>query len=207
MSDRLVIRQLSAERGLTPVFSGLDISAQSGELIQLMGINGSGKSTLLRIIIGLIQAESGNILWNDLDTENSGRAAFQANSVYLGHKNGVAEDLSALENLDYFAALRGAVAKCSAAQALESVAFSASPHTIAGKISAGQKQRIALAKLALTNLKLWLLDEPFTALDGDGKALIENMLDKHCKSGGIAIVATHQQISGELDYVRQLRLS
>lgn len=189
------------------MFSGLNLTLTSGDLVQVLGANGSGKSTLLRVIVGLLPAEAGSIYWNDIDTRTSDAMAFRAASIYLGHKNAIAEDLTALENLDYFLKTRLAAATCSAEQALQLVGFSASPNQLAGKISAGQKQRLALAKLALTKSSLWLLDEPLTSLDSEAKSITEKMLGQHCKTGGIAIIATHQEISGDLAHMRQLVLS
>ena len=189
------------------MFADLNLTLTGGDLVQVLGPNGSGKSTLLRVIIGLLPPESGKITWNNVDTTHAGGTEFHADSIYLGHKNAVAEDLTALENLEYFAQVRGISAVCSPHEALTTVGFSASPHRLAGRISAGQKQRLALAKLMLTTAKLWLLDEPFTALDSKAKTITETMLDQHCDSGGIAIIATHQHLSGNSVRRRELVLS
>lgn len=203
----LTLEALTGERGLAPVFSALDLRIQDGELIQIVGANGSGKSTLLRIIAGLMDPESGSVHWQAEDIHGAGRALFQADCFYLGHKNAVAEDLTAIENLEYFLKVRGVKGKCRCGEALEAVAYSASLRAIAGKTSAGQKQRIALAKLLLVDVKVWLLDEPFTSLDAQGKSIVENLLYQHCRSGGIALVATHQSINIDPQYMRQITLT
>lgn len=206
MTNKLEVSHLCGERGVNQVIDDLSFSANAGELHQILGPNGSGKSTLLRLIAGLMPPEAGEIKWNNQDVHGSGREFFLRDSIFLGHKLGIAEDLTPIENLAYFVELRAEKPRVSYEEALQSVAFSASYDVFAGKISAGQKQRLALAKLALCEAQIWLLDEPFTALDKNGKQLIEDLLESHCAQGGIALVATHQAISASPETLHQVSL-
>ena len=204
--NKLSVRSLSATRGRRPVLEDVDLDASSGQVIQIMGANGSGKSTLLRIIAGLALPDHGSIYWNEADSNHLGRDAFRRASLYIGHKGGVADDQTAVENLELFQRVNAARSTRTPQEALEKIGYNAALDVFAAKTSAGQRQRVALAKLLLVQAPLWLLDEPFTALDKDGKALLETFLAEHCQNGGIAVIATHQPISLPAEQVKNFLL-
>ncbi|MEM7467954.1 MAG: cytochrome c biogenesis heme-transporting ATPase CcmA [Pseudomonadota bacterium] len=204
--NELRVSQLSAIRGRREVFEGLSFAARSGEAVQVLGANGSGKSTLLRILAGLNPFDAGEIVWNDRTIQNN-VCDFQERCVYLGHKDAVSDDASALENLDFFRDINAARAAGKSSEALSELGFDASVNTPTAHLSAGQRQRVALARLLVVESDLWLLDEPFTALDNAGKSLFEKLLRQHCDQGGSAIVATHQRLGLSHELVQDLTLA
>ncbi|MGR8949975.1 MAG: cytochrome c biogenesis heme-transporting ATPase CcmA [Gammaproteobacteria bacterium] len=205
--NSLSVTGLCAERGRRPVIEGLQFETASGQLTQILGPNGSGKTTLLRIIAGLVEPDAGQVLWNNKSIHGAGRDVFIESSVYIGHKIGVSADASARENLDFFRQMNAARANGTSHSALTSMGFSAPHEALIGKVSAGQRQRAALAKLLVVNAAVWILDEPFNALDKDGKALVEKCLLKHCEMGGLAIVATHQTLDIDSERIVNLQLA
>ena len=202
--NRLEARALSCSRGSARLFRDVSFEAGSGEWVALRGPNGSGKTTLLRCVAGLAHADAGETMWNGAAIARE-RESFHAAVLYAGHLPGIKDDLSAEENLQAALALRGvACAPAALRGALEQVGLGPRRRIPARKLSAGQRRRIGLARLALDPAPLWLLDEPLTALDDQGQALFERMLAAHLASGGLAVISTHHAL--EPAPAREVRL-
>ncbi len=176
-------RGLTCRRGLATLFRDLGFRVDAGECLAVRGANGSGKTTLLRCVAGLTRPESGTV-------------ARDGALLYAGHLAGIKDDLTAEENLRYSLALRGvpAVAEATGA-ALAEAGLAARRQVPARRLSAGQRQRIGLARLMLDPAPLWILDEPLTALDDAGQALFARMMARHLEAGGLALVATHHDLA------------
>jgi heme exporter protein A len=193
--NRLEARGLGCSRGAARLFRDVSFDAGSGEWVALRGPNGSGKTTLLRCVAGLAHADAGETLWNGAAIARE-REAFHAAVLYAGHLPGIKDDLSAEENLHAALSLRGVAALPAAMRgALDQVGLGARRRIPARKLSAGQRRRIGLARLALDPAPLWLLDEPLTALDDQGQALFERMLAAHLAGGGLAVISTHHALT------------
>ena len=183
----LNIQGLHCQRDGRELFGGLDLTVVEGQCIELTGPNGSGKSTLLRCISGFFPDYQGRI-------ESSGLA-------YLGHRPGVSLTLSPLENLRWYASLyadgdHGAPPRGTAEllALLARVGLAGYEELLCQGLSAGQQRRVALARLMMDSSRLWLLDEPFTALDREGQALVRAIIGAHMETGGAALCATHQDL-------------
>ncbi len=189
--ESLAARGLALERGGRALFSGLSFSVPAGTALLLRGANGSGKTSLLRILAGLTRADAGEIYWNS-NVWRSGGAGQRAASLYIGHANALKDELSAAENLAEALAFDGLEIDDDAQRrALEQVGLWSRRQVMARRLSQGQKRRIGLARLSLTNKPLWLLDEPTNALDAEGVALFSAMVRAHLAAGGVACIATH----------------
>ena len=188
------------------LFSDLSFSLSSGELIHLKGKNGSGKTTLLRSLCGLFLPDSGEIQWDG----NSIRALgedYCRDVVYLGHHNGIKDDLTALENLKVSAVLDDDnVSEDQIWAALKKIGLAGFEDLPTRVLSQGQKRRVALARLLLTTSRLWILDEPFTALDASAIELLQSIIADHVSTGGMVIVTTHQEVALTTGEIRQLQL-
>ncbi|WP_252106864.1 MULTISPECIES: cytochrome c biogenesis heme-transporting ATPase CcmA [unclassified Halomonas] len=205
MSLRLQARQLACERDDRWLFDGLDVMLESGEILRVEGPNGSGKTTLLKILSGQLDDYDGALEFNGQPLRAC-RDTFLANLLYLGHAPGVKAGLTPLENLAWYQALGGeAPDEAACERALNDAGLAGFEDTPAGRLSAGQNRRVALARLTLTPRALWVLDEPFTALDREGVAMLERRLSHHAKAGGSVIITTHHALGG-LQRVRRLRL-
>lgn len=191
---RLEVRELTCSRGDRQLFHDITFNLNAGQLLYLQGHNGSGKTTLLRSLAGLLIPERGEILWNGSNTRRE-RQAFQQDLLFLGHLNGLKGDLSAVENLRYHSALRGAaIAEADAWQTLSDIGLRGFEDLPVKYLSQGQKRRVALARLWLDRSALWVLDEPFSALDTAAVASLQEVIRKHLHRGGMAILTTHQEV-------------
>ncbi|MCP4287236.1 MAG: cytochrome c biogenesis heme-transporting ATPase CcmA [Gammaproteobacteria bacterium] len=202
----LEVVELECVRGDRRLISGLNFSLQQGELLHLHGHNGSGKTTLMRTICGLIQQSGGEILWNG---ENSRKLAeeFTGELTYIGHKNGIKDDLNGVENLQLNCRLAGEpVERERAWDVLEKIGLRGHEDLPARVLSQGQKRRVTLARLLLSKAPLWILDEPFTALDMAAVEFLQSIISRHVEQGGMVILTTHQEVSLTRGQVRQLRL-
>ena len=206
-SPNFRVSDISAERGRRPIFENLSFEISTGRIAQVLGSNGSGKTTLLRILAGLCAPEKGVVLWNNRNIYGDGRDGFLNDCVYVGHKTGISDDATAAENLVFFQDLHAARAKQNYHRALNSVGFNAPADTLTGKVSAGQRQRIALAKLMMVEAAMWILDEPFNALDRQGRLLIESLFVQHCEQGGMVILATHQALEHNSENIASVALA
>lgn len=178
----LRVQALSASRGFSRLFRELSFSIAPGEIVALRGANGSGKTTLLRCLAGLTRPDSGTI-------ERTGRC------LYAGHLPGLKDDLTTEENLACLLAFDDVAATpASVRAALNAVGLEKRLRLPARRLSAGQRRRIGLARLALDTAPLWLLDEPLAALDAEGQRLLGARLELHRDRGGLALIATHQDL-------------
>ena len=181
-------------RGDRRLFSGLDFAVSPGTFVQLTGPNGSGKTSLLRILCGLLAPAEGEVTWQGANIRSLGEEYFTF-VTYLGHRHGVKDELSAVENLRISNALNGiAVSKDRARAVLQQMGLAGRELLPARLLSEGQRRRVALARLLVCNTKLWLLDEVLTSLDKGAVALVRSLIENHLADGGIAIVATHQEL-------------
>jgi heme exporter protein A len=203
-APRLEVRSLAVSRGPARLFKDLSFTLSPGELLALRGPNGSGKTTLLRCVAGLTRADAGDVIWDGVAGRES---ALNEHMLYAGHAPGIKDDLNAEENLVLALRLRGrepapeAIHEAIAAVGLEK------PRLLpARRLSAGQRRRIGLARLALDGAPLWVLDEPLTALDREGEELLAARLAAHLASGGLALVATHHDLRGAGAGLRELHL-
>ncbi len=192
---RLDVVGLEVQRGDRRLFTGLDFSIESGELLHVRGPNGSGKTTLLRALCGLLLPQAGEIRWNGEAIRRLGEE-FTRNVIYLGHLNGIKHELTGLENLRVAATLDGdRVEDAALWQALAHIGLAGFEDLPTLVLSQGQKKRVALARLMLTSARLWILDEPFVALDTRAVALLETLLVDHVARGGLLIMTTHQEVA------------
>ena len=186
----LEARGLRVERGDTVVLDGLSFTAVPGSITHLKGDNGSGKTTLLRTLAGLIQADAGEVIWQGRPVGNQSVIASKLN--FIGHQPGLNAELTARENLAFIAALSAARQSVDVSAALARLNATGIGTRQVRHLSAGQRQRIALARLVLFEAALWMLDEPFTALDAHTRHVVEELLEEHLERGGIALIVTHQ---------------
>ena len=187
--SKLSVNNLSCQRGYNLLFENLSFELNSGEVLRISGQNGSGKTSLLKIIAGLNTPEMGSI---EFDQNQSNSEKYQIETLYLGHYAALSSELSCIENLEYLTNLNTEILSPNFHGALKEVGLENYAHELAGNLSAGQKRRVALSLLFISQSKVWLLDEPFTALDSEGIKIIENQIEKHCANGGLCILTTHQ---------------
>jgi len=187
--SKLAVHNLSCQRGYNLLFENLSFELKSGDTVKVSGQNGSGKTSLLKIIAGLNTPELGSI---EFDQNKSNSEKYQIETLYLGHYAALSSELTCIENLEYLTNLNTEIISPNFHNALKEVGLKNYEHELAGNLSAGQKRRIALSLLFISKSKIWLLDEPFTALDSDGIKIIENQIEKHCANGGLCILTTHQ---------------
>lgn len=199
---------LQCARGGRRLFSGLGLRAEPGTLLRIEGENGSGKTSLLRLLCGLAEPQAGEIRWCG-ETLRRCAERFRAELLYLGHQNGLKDDLNGAENLRFAAALRGeALAEEEIEAALRRVGAEAALARPVRALSQGQKRRVALAALALPQPRaLWLLDEPFVALDAAAIATVSSLIATHVAAGGIALYTTHQDVRPDAARSMSLRLA
>jgi heme exporter protein A len=189
-SATLEVSGLTCVRNEAVLFCDLSFSAGAGEMVHVSGPNGSGKTSLLRILCGLGLPESGQVRWRGQEIRTD-RAAFATDVRHVGHANGIKLDLTASENLAFGAHIHGAGTVCSVAEALAAVGLSGRGDVIARHMSAGQRRRLALARLVQSPGRLWILDEPFTSLDAGGRDMAMALIAGHVRRGGVAVVAAH----------------
>jgi heme exporter protein A len=191
MTDQALLcgRELAVWRGERCLFERLHFELGPAQLALLIGANGSGKTTLLRILAGLGLPTSGSVTWNGVAMSELAPEQ-RAQVAYRGHLEALKRDLTVAENLEFHAALWGHEPGFD--DVLEELKLDAAAHTRARHLSAGQRRRVALAMLRLSGAKLWLLDEPTTNLDSEGRALLVEWTRRHVADGGLAMIATHQ---------------
>lgn len=187
-------QDLRCERDERLLFAGLGFRLHPGSVLQLAGPNGSGKTTLLRAVAGLGSRVEGEMRWRGELLPGAGWE-MRCDSLYLGHEAAVKPGLSAIENLRWHVALWGRQRAITLEDALVRVGLGRYIDTPARQLSAGQKRRIALARLLLSTASLWILDEPFTAIDVAGVAQIEELIDAHARGGGAVILCTHHHLA------------
>jgi len=205
-THRLETRDLCCCRGDRQLFRCLDFALESGQLMYLRGPNGSGKTTLLRTLAGLLQPESGEVLWNGTPIRRQ-RDVFHAELLYLGHLNALKGDLNAIENLRMDGAVRNHPLDEQAAwQLLEDIGLRGHEDLPIKHLSQGQKRRVALARLWCSRATLWILDEPFSALDLAAVDALQAVIRDHLARGGMVILTTHQEVELTCDTVFRVTL-
>lgn len=198
---------LECVRGQRRLFHGLSFQLVAGETLRVLGLNGSGKTSLLRLLCGLLRPEAGSVRWNGADVRKN-PDEFHRDLLFVGHAPAIKDDLSGRENLEFGLVAAGdAPTRDEADAALADFGLAGREHVPARALSQGQRRRVALARLALSATKrLWILDEPFTALDTQAAELVRSRIARHAASGGSVVFTTHQEIEfGDLP-VRRLQL-
>lgn len=194
---------LSCSRDDRTLFAKLTFTVNARQVLLLEGKNGSGKTTLLRLLCGFREADSGHILWNNETIQDS---AYYADMAYIGHLDGIKKELTVAENLKVSLALADA-GHYSINQALAKVQLAGYDDVLVQTLSAGQKRRLSLARLLITKKILWLLDEPFTALDKQGIILISSLMVEHCNNGGLIILTSHHELDLQGVDMQRINLS
>lgn len=195
----LEARALSCYRSDYCLFEDVDLRIDAGQLVRIEGANGSGKTSLLRILAGLSRPDHGEVLWEGLPIDQR-RSGYQGALGYLGHLLGLKLDLTLDENLRLMAALRGGCQDLAAIDRVLSQLGLLSRRSLRARVlSQGQRQRAALAALSLFGGTLWIMDEPYTALDAEGIQLAEALIDAHLEQGGMVILTSHQTPSTRVD--------
>ena len=198
-SSILEARGLSCIRGDTLLFENLNFEVCAGEIHQIHGANGRGKTSLLRIICQLSLSESGILSWNGVDIQEQ-RDEFFTQLTYIGHHNGIKAQLTPLENLDSHTQITGCREGLDVVDVLSKVGLYGYEDIPTRHLSAGQKRRVAIARLYLSNAQLWVLDEPATALDTNGIAEFQKLLEFHVRHGGMVLITSHQPLKfGEIE--------
>jgi heme exporter protein A len=198
---------LTCIRGTRRLFRDLNFAVEPGDLIELRGPNGSGKTSLLRILCGLAGPAAGEVLWDGKNIRSLGEEYFSS-VAYLGHQNAVKDELSAIENLRIASAVAGnALNKSEAREVLARVGLTQQQNLPTRALSAGQRRRLAMTRLLTAKAKLWILDEVLTSLDDTAINLSRQFIGDHLKDGGMAIVATHQDLNLSAPRVLRLQLS
>ncbi len=196
MNQNLRLDDLACTRSSRELFSGLSIDVQPGTLLRVRGANGAGKTSLLRMLCGLLMPSYGQVLWCEQPLA-AHREVFGKALVYIGHAAAIKDELSPLENLWDACALRGQTPdKLAALAALQSAGLRGHERTAARRLSQGQRRRSALARLAMSqNAPLWILDEPFNALDTAANAWLTGLIEAHLKSSGMVVLTSHQDLA------------
>ena len=177
------------------LFEGLSLVVNTGELLYLRGPNGAGKTSLLRILTGLSTPESGAVLYDGMDIAED-KTGYYRDLFYLGHKSGTNGSLSALDNLSFWLAQHSTLVQENVLyDVLAKVGLVGLEDVPFRYLSAGQQRRVALSRLWLKPAKVWVLDEPFTALDVKGVHLLETSMKEHVSRGGLIITTSHQPLS------------
>lgn len=202
----LSAHELKCVKGSTELFSNIHFEISSGEALVVEGSNGSGKTSLLRILCGYNFPAEGQITWNGATIE--GHDSYQQQISYIGHASGVKLDLTVLENLVFAQRLVGTHrSESEIKDIIREVGLFKQRNILARKLSAGQKRRVALARLQLEERQLWILDEPLTALDKDFVTEFESVLKNHLDNNGMLIVTTHRDLVLPLAQLKRINLS
>lgn len=202
----LNVTGLECIRGDRQLFSSLDFSLKAGELLHVHGHNGSGKTTLLRTLCGLLTPEQGEIFWGEKSIHALGDD-YRKDVVYFGHNNGIKDDLTGVENLHVLSTMDGVVSdEKQEWAALKEMGLAGYEDLPTGMLSQGQKKRVALARLLLSESLLWILDEPFTALDKAAVDHLQGVISAHLGCGGLVVLTTHQDVRLTSGETRQLQL-
>lgn len=190
----LTFSKLGCTRGGKQLFKDLDCQLEAGHWLYVAGANGVGKTSLLRMVCGLASIEAGDILWNGSPI-HAQRDAYRQDLCYLGHLNALQESMTVDENLAFMTALGGFAPDTTQMQAvLTRFGLRGRGRQLVRHLSQGQKRRVALSRLALSPARLWLLDEPYVAMDEAGIGLLADLIAKHLEAGGLAVLTSHQRV-------------
>jgi len=191
----LEAREITCVRGERTLFSGLNLQIPSGQCLHIRGENGVGKTSLLRLLAGLASPESGEVLWSNHPITKD-VAQYHSRLVFLGHRDALKEDLSALENLRIYAAIDGvALSERDALAALWRFGLKGREDLPVHCLSAGQKKRVLMARILTRNAQVWILDEPFNALDAQAVGELQALIVEHLKADGLVVLTSHQALS------------
>ena len=200
----LKVQGLTCFRQDRCLFADLNFELAPGDICQVEGPNGAGKSTLLRALLGLFRPDEGEIFWHDVNVQKQQEVFFQ-DVLYLGHKFAINADLTPLQNLQAWSDLHP-TSNVNYEYALTKVGLLGLEDIPCHSLSAGQHRRVALARLWLSSAKLWVLDEPFTAIDKAGVKLLQQQFAQHMANGGSVLITTHQDLSMQFDSLKQVKL-
>jgi heme exporter protein A len=192
LNSTLSGENLTLIRGERCLFEGLDFAVRSGELLILEGRNGCGKTSLMRAIAGMLSLETGEIFWNAAPVHKQ-RQDFHGSLVWLAHRTGLKGDLNMLENLHFERSLRQQSTRDSES-VYRRLGIERLRKLPLRSLSAGQQRRVALARLLLADVPVWMLDEPFTNLDREGRKLVMELVEEHLAGGGLCVMAAHQDV-------------
>jgi heme exporter protein A len=193
-ADGLGVERVHVWRGDRHVLQGVSLDVRPGELLHVAGPNGAGKTTLLRVVSGLLRPEDGAVTWRGTSIV-AARTEYQQSMAYASHEPALKSDLTALENLRFAVGLKRRVTPAELHASLERVGVARCADLPARVLSAGQRRRVAMARVLAFCAPLWLLDEPFTNLDAAGSALVSRLLEEHIAAGGFALVVAHQELN------------
>jgi heme exporter protein A len=192
LTAKLSANGLTLIRGERCIFQRLEFALNPGELLLLQGQNGSGKTSLLRTIAGLLSPEAGEVRWNDVPILSQ-RQAFHGAMVWLAHRTGLKGDLTPAENLRFESTLRPQ-SKIDMSSVYDRLGIARLKRLPLRLLSAGQQRRVALARMLMADVPLWLMDEPFTNLDREGRDLVIELTEEHLAAGGLCVMAAHQKV-------------
>jgi heme exporter protein A len=204
-ADGLCVDKVHVWRGDRHVLKGVSLTLRPRQLLHVSGPNGTGKTTLLRVVCGLLRPEQGLVSWLGRSISTV-RTDYQAALAFASHEPALKSDLTALENLRFAVGLKRKIAAAELRTALERTGVAACADLPARVLSAGQRRRVAMARVLAMDASLWLLDEPFTNLDGAGTELMSALLQTHVTAGGCALVVAHHELTLGCD-TRRLELN
>jgi heme exporter protein A len=202
--DGLCVEKVHVWRGDRHVLRGVSLGVHRGELMHVSGPNGTGKTTLLRVVSGLLRPEKGSVAWQGRSIAATA-AEYQCALAYASHEPALKGDLTALENLRFTVGLKRRVTAAELRSSLERTGVANCADLPARVLSAGQRRRVAMARVLAFRADLWLLDEPYTNLDGSGSSLLSALLAEHVGQGGVALVVAHHDLNVAAQ-TRQLEL-
>ncbi len=190
----LSFSKLGCIKGGRQLFKNVDFTLESGHWLHVAGANGVGKTSLLRMVCGLAPIDSGQILWNGSPIHTQ-RESYRQDLCYLGHLNALQESMTVDENLAFRAALAGVAPDAAQTQAvLARFGLRGRARQLVRHLSQGQKRRVALSRLAMSPARLWVLDEPYVAMDEAGIKLLANLIAGHLDKGGLCVLTSHQKV-------------